>query len=407
MNILFLTLAEFHSVHESGIYYDLMRKFHKEAHQLYIVSPIERKFKKKTNLRKEDGVSILQVRVLNNQKSSFLEKGLSTLIIGRQFLWAIEKHFSDVNFDLILYSTPPITFTSLVRKLKTKHKAFTYLLLKDIFPQNAVDLGLFKEGGVVHRYFRKKEIGLYQISDKIGCMSPANVEYLLRHNPFLSADQVEENPNTIEIRDFNKNTLDESHAIRKEFGLPLDKRILIYGGNLGKPQGLDFLMQTVEACQDLDGAYFVVIGTGTEFDRIKDWSEKLDLKNFKLFKGIPKEDYDRFIKSCDVGLIFLDPRFTIPNFPSRLLGYLELSMPVIAATDPHTDIGLIAEDNGFGFKVMSGDITLMRNRIVQLTQNPKEIKTMGEKGRVYLEKNYSVDLSYKKITESFKKIKND
>ena len=48
--------------------------------------------------------------------------------------------------------------------------------------------------------------------------------------------------------------------------------------------------------------------------------------------------------SCDVGLIFLDKRFTIPNFPSRLLSYMQASMPVLAATDVNTDIGKVIEE---------------------------------------------------------------
>ena len=110
-------------------------------------------------------------------------------------------YFNNFAFDLILYSTPPITFNRLITELKKKTNASTYLLLKDIFPQNAVDLKMISEKGLIYRYFRKREKILYQISDWIGCMSMANVNYVLKNNSWLAPEKVEVNPNSIEILD--------------------------------------------------------------------------------------------------------------------------------------------------------------------------------------------------------------
>ena len=48
---------------------------------------------------------------------------------------------------------------------------------------------------ILYHYFRKKEKKLYQISDYIGCMSKANVEYILKHNPEIKQERVEVCPN--------------------------------------------------------------------------------------------------------------------------------------------------------------------------------------------------------------------
>ena len=61
MNILFLTLVHIDNILEKGIYTDLMRKFRDEGHSVYIVTPYERKFGKKTELVECDGVKILGV----------------------------------------------------------------------------------------------------------------------------------------------------------------------------------------------------------------------------------------------------------------------------------------------------------------------------------------------------------
>ena len=42
---------------------------------------------------------------------------------------------------------------------------------------------------------------------------------------------------------------------------------------------------------------------------------------------LPKKTFDKISLHCDVGLILLRNNYTIPNFPSRLLAYLENSIP--------------------------------------------------------------------------------
>ena len=157
MNLIFLTLLDISDINERGIYHDLLRKFRDEGHQVHVIYPAERRKKANTALRVQDKVSLLRVRTLNIQKTNVVEKGLGTLSLEYQFLNAFKKHFSDIKFDLVLYSTPPITLTRIVQYIKQKDGAKSYLLLKDIFPQNAVDLGMMKKGSLLHRFFSKKE----------------------------------------------------------------------------------------------------------------------------------------------------------------------------------------------------------------------------------------------------------
>ena len=168
MNIIFLTLSRVSDVRSHGIYTDLMRKFRDEGHSVYIVTPYERKFEKNTELVESDGVKILGVKTLNIQKTNVVEKGIGTLLIESQYKSAIKKHLKGVKFDLVLYSTPPITFTKVIKFLKKGNPdIISYLLLKDIFPQNAVDIGMFSKNSLFYRMFRKKEVELYDTSDRV------------------------------------------------------------------------------------------------------------------------------------------------------------------------------------------------------------------------------------------------
>lgn len=408
MNIIFLTLYRIDNIEERRIYPDLMRKFRDEGHQVYIVTPCERRFGLETILVENKGVHILNVKTLNVQKTNIVEKGIGTLLIERQFKAAIKRYLGGVKFDLITYSTPPITFTNVVKYLKQQNpQAVSYLQLKDIFPQNAVDIGMMpKTGakGLLYKFFRRKEKKLYAYSDYIGCMSPANVEFLLKHNPEIDANRVEVAPNSIELKDDDVlNDPGQFKAarfyIRKKYDLPLDKPVFIYGGNLGKPQGIDYLVKCLDANKNRKDCYFVVVGSGTEYPRLEAWyNANLNL-NVKLMKGLPKADYDLLVRSCDVGMIFLDHRFTIPNYPSRLLSYLEYKMPVVCATDVNTDIGKIAEENGYGYwceSVKPEDFTALVDKMLK-----SDRKAMGEKGYEFLKNNYLVEHTYNKIVSHF------
>lgn len=407
MNVIFLTLAHISDIEERGIYHDLMRKFRDEGHRVYIVTAAERRLGQNTSLVGSHGVKILNVKTLNVQKTNIVEKGIGTLLIESQFKSAIKNFLGDVKFDLITYSTPPITFTNVVKYLKRENpQAISYLQLKDIFPQNAVDIGMMKTTGVkglLYKFFRNKEKALYKVSDYIGCMSPANVQFLLKHNPEVDASRIEVAPNSVELRDEHLEPGQEKaerYHIRKKYELPTDKPIFIYGGNLGKPQGIDYLVKCLEANKKRTDCYFVVVGTGTEYPRLEEWYHQNNNLNVKVMQGLPKADYDLLVKHCDVGMIFLDHRFTIPNYPSRLLSYLENKMPVLCATDVNTDIGKIAEENGYGYwceSVKPEDFTALVDKMLT-----SDRKAMGERGYEFLKNNYLVEHTYNAIMAHFK-----
>lgn len=391
MNILFLSLSRFENINSCGIYPDLLRELIRRGHEIYIVSPIERRFGKNTHLVETEHCRMLKVKTLNIQKTNVIEKGIGTLLVEWQFDKAIRKYWKKVRFDLVLYATPPITFNRVIERVKRRCGARSYLMLKDIFPQNAVDLGMMKKEGFLHKMFRKKEKRLYEISDRIGCMSPANRDYILTHNSSIDISKVELCPNAIELTNTAPLSGKERKATLRELNIPSNKTVFIYGGNLGKPQGLDFLLKVLEANEQLENSHIVVIGNGTERAKIAKWFEEHIPQNSTLLSALPKNEYDNLVRACDVGLIFLDPRFTIPNFPSRLLSYLENSMPVLLATDKNTDMGKISETEGFGMWCESGDLEKFISNIKNLADNPTLIKNMGCSGYKYLTSNYTVD----------------
>lgn len=399
MNVLFLTLVQFESFNEKNIYTDLLREFIKNGHNVYAISPVERRSNKNTGLITEDNGTVLRLRIGNTQKTNIIEKGISTVMIEPTFRKAIRRYFSDVRFDLVLYSTPPITLTSAVEYVKKRDGAKTYLLLKDIFPQNAVDLGMMSKNGarsLIYRHFRRQEKKLYAISDRIGCMSQANADYVVKHNPEVLPSRVEVCPNSIEIID---KSVDEKtrNEIRSKYGIPTDKKVFVYGGNLGKPQGIPFLINCLRDCSKIDEAFFLIVGDGTEYGVLENYANASRQGNLKLMKRLPKEDYDTMVGACDVGMIFLDHRFTIPNYPSRLLSYMQAKLPVLAVTDPNTDIGKTVSDNGFGWWCESNNTEKVSRLVGEIAMT--ETSPFGGRAYRYLRDYYAADISYSIIME--------
>lgn len=391
MNILFLTLGRINDIQARGIYTDLMREFTRRGHSVYIATPAERRYGEKTQIADSGNCHILHIRTLNIQKTNIIEKGIGTLLLEWQFDRSIRHYWGDVMFDLILYSTPPITFNKVIENIKQRCGCKSYLMLKDIFPQNAVDLNMIKEGSLIHRLFRKKECRLYEISDRIGCMSPANCEYVAKHNPEVDNKKLELCPNAVDPVEIEPLSESEKEEILMKLGIPTDKTLFIYGGNLGKPQGIDFLIEVVKANEQYGAGFIIIVGSGTEYGKIRNWFDINKPSNAKLISYLEKDKYDILIRACDVGLIFLDKRFTIPNFPSRLLSYLENSMPVLLATDLNTDMGRIAERENFGLACETGDISTFISNMITMSRDNSGRKEMGRKGYEFMMNNYTVD----------------
>lgn len=392
MRLLFLSLLDFNTFDEHNIYTDLLKEFIKNGNEVYCISPSEKRTGVKTHLTANG--HILKLRIGNVQKTNIINKGISTLMLERRFICAIKKFFSDKKFDFVLYTTPPITFANVIKYIKKRDGAKTYLMLKDIFPQNAVDLEMMSTRGIkglIYKYFRKKERKLYALSDRIGCMSKANIDYLLRHNKEISKDMVELCPNCIEVCE-EQFSDSELIGIREKYGLPLNKKLFIYGGNLGKPQDIPFIIRCIKACSAIDDVCFVIIGNGTERHLLDNYIKSEEPSNLILFNYLKKDEFESIVACCDVGLIFLDYRFTIPNFPSRILSYMQAGIPVLACTDLSSDVGNVIEEGGFGWKCYSNDVDTFVSIIRSISYN--SIREKGINSKEYLKNYYSAAVVY-------------
>jgi glycosyltransferase involved in cell wall biosynthesis len=396
MNILFLTISYPNTHDDHNMYTDLAQEFHSQGHKVRVATLLEAREGGRTYLATEHGIEVLRIRSGNFFKVSPLEKGLTMMRLARDFTNAILEHFSSDPIDLVIYPTPPITLGPVVKRLKRYFGCRTYLILRDIFPQNAHDLGLM-DNCILFRYFRQMEKTLYDLSDLIGCMSEGNIKYVKTHNAV----------------DHGKLHLlyNWKHEDLPDFGYSATLRdnkqvTAVFGGNLGMAQELDFLMDLIRLYRSRRDVRFLIAGDGTERERLKDTIEREGLDNVELLRRMPRRAYGGLLLKADIGLVTLDRRFTIPNFPSKTLSYFEAGLPVVAATDKHTDFGKFLSDVGAGLCSVTGDLEALSNNFEMLVRNPELRREMGSCGRQFFIDNLTVETAYQTIVDQVEALTN-
>lgn len=402
MRICFLTLVYPLNLSERNLYSDLFDEISDRGHEVIVFRPDENKLSGNPIETKRGEVSVISVPTGRITKTGKIIKSINMALLEQRYMRTIKQYLKNP-VDLVVYSTPPITFVNIIKKLKKEMNCSTYLLLKDIFPQNSVDLGMIREKSILYKILRRKERALYEISDRIGCMSPANVKYLLEHNDFIATSRVHENPNSIKPSEGQKTNIRQI-PILKNVTIPANALKMIYGGNFGLPQGVNFILEALKALACRDDVYTVLVGVGTEFDKISRFIQNEKINNTYLLKSLPKADYIELLAYMDVGLIFLDHRFTIPNFPSRALDYMDAGLPIISATDPNTDIGAIIVRAGAGLWCESNDIDGFLTCVDTMKKDEIFRISAGEASKQLLLDHYtaspSADIILDKINES-------
>ena len=387
MNILYLTSVFPRPEDGATIYTDLACELSRRGHSLTVVVADGKKTQKQAQLRTERGLEVLRVRTGNLYNVGFLKKGLATLLLSHHLKRGIMRFLKNRTYDLILYETPPLAVYKTVQYAKKRFGTSSFLMLKDIFPQNGVDLGIYKKNSFIFQYFRRQENALYRVSDKIGCMSKANMEYMKKHNPAVSG-KVVFFPNTKAVSEMPAIS---KASVREKFHLPADKTIFVFGGNIGLPQSPDALIACAKKICEMEKAFFLAVGRGTHTEYVRHALSNAD--NFMVLNELKRCDYEELLSACDVGLIFLDSRFTVPNFPSRILSYMNFSLAVLACTDNVSDIKDLLSESGCGFWCKNGCLAQFKQHAGKLCENSQMREEMGRKGYLFFKERLNPGIS--------------
>jgi glycosyltransferase involved in cell wall biosynthesis len=373
--------------------YDLATEFQRLGHDPLVVAPDE-SIPDDTEISQHNGITVFRVRTGKIKTASralrgFNEARLSTL------MWEKGKHFfKDNPCDLIVYYSPTIFFGSLVKRLKNLYTCPSYLILRDIFPQWAVDAGVLRKG-LAYRYFKLKESQNYRAADIIGVQSPANLSYF-KENGLDRRYRTELLYNWAALKEDNI----QPANYRERMGLQ-GKVVFFYGGNLGIAQDMDNIIRLAKNIEDEQNVHFLLVGDGSEKSRLKTSIVSNRMTNITIHDAVDQQEYLSMLSEFDVGLISLDRNLRTQNFPGKLLGYMYHSMPTLASINPGNDLKEILEKHDAGFVCINGDDGLLVSFARRLAASDKLRREMGLNARALLESTFSVSRAANQILANF------
>ena len=361
MNIIFITqvwpLSE-----QSNMYSELVEAIQTNGNIVYVVVLNEKRNKANPGLSHENGFTVLRVPCGNIQKTNKYEKVISSILAGPSLLRYVKRYFGREKIDLIVWALSTNLISNSIYRIKKMFSAPLYLLLKEYWPQDPCDLGAMKKDGFVYRFIDRFQRITIHIADYIGTCSVAGIDYIRKNYAKYSKGVLEVCPNC----ERNK-TIDISRRaeIRSRYGIKENDVVFIFGGNLGVSQGIDDMILCISEAADIPGVVFLIMGSGTEYVKVEKYFEK-GFDNVKVLPSVPQNEFFELCCVCDVGMIFLYKDYHVPNIPGKFTTYLNAGLPVLAAVDTTTDVGIICKENDCGYHLLNGDIARFRECVQEL-----------------------------------------
>lgn len=373
--------------------HDLGVEFWRQGHEVTVLT-VSDTISKPLQLSTEDGLRVARVKTKAIKGAKNVFRAIREARLS-DTLWRHARSFLLANpADLIIFYSPTIFFGALVQRLKSHWNCPAYLILRDIFPQWAVDIGILRKD-LVWRYFRSKEIEQYGAADLIGVESPANLKYFAREFPQNSCRvQVLYNWAKPERRDVRTTGYRDRLNLQR-------KVVFLYGGNLGVVQDLDNFVRLAESLSIYTQIHFLLVGEGSEVLRLEQVIAAKHLVNIHILSSVDQQHYMSILSEADVGLISLDRRLRTYNVPGKLLGYMGCGKPVLASVNPGNDLFEILGKDQAGFCLTNGDDEGLRTAALTLANNPELRERMGNNSRKLLEQLFTADRAVRQIMKLF------
>jgi glycosyltransferase involved in cell wall biosynthesis len=374
--------------------HDLGAELRVQGHEVTVLAPSD-SIATKCQITQEDGLRVVRVRTGKIKGAGLIARGWQEIRLSSS-LWKGAREFLAANpHDGIVYYSPSIFFGALVRRLKKLWSCRSYLILRDIFPQWAVDAGVIRKG-IAYHYFRRRELEQYAAADVIGVQTPANLKYFSEHLP--------DNNYRLEVL-FNWTPLDEEAIAvpdhRSQLGLK-DKVVFFFGGNIGVAQDMDNILRLAESLGDEPAAMFLLVGEGSEVPRLKNEIAQKGLTNLLLLPAVGQEEYLAMLSQMDVGLISLDRRLSTQNVPGKLMGYMQYAKPVLASVNEGNDLKEILDEAQAGFCLINGDDKGLSAAARLLVQDSELRQRLGAASRRLLEKTFAVPAAAEQVLSALK-----
>jgi glycosyltransferase involved in cell wall biosynthesis len=343
----------------------------------------------------EKGINVLRVKTLPHHNVNFYVRGISQIIMPYIFLLKMKKHLK-CKFDIVFVYSPPLTLATVGTMIKKKHKSKFLFNIQDIFPQNAIDLGILKNRLII-KFFEKMEKSSYNNADLVIVHSDGN-KLFLKNIKQVPEDKLYTLHNWIDISLFENNS--NRISFRTKYKLD-NKFIFLFAGVIGPSQGLEFIINIANELKDVKEICFLLVGDGTEKEKLEQMVRNYQLENIIFKPFVSKRDYSALVQDADVGIVSLSNKNKTPVVPGKLQGYMAASVPVVAFLNKESEVHKIIKDAKCGYSEIYGN-TEKAVEIIKLIYNEKDkLKQFGENGLKYAIDHFSKDVSINNLVNLF------
>lgn len=336
-----------------------------------------------------DGIPVIRLAAPRNRDISYVRRALSELSLPFLSLLRLRKSpYGTVAWDLIAWYSPTIFFGPLVWFLKRASGAKGYLILRDIFPEWALDLGLMRKGAA-YAFFKGVAGIQYAVADRIGVQTQSNLVYLqhwARHTR-----QVEV------LHNWQVPSPDVGSTIQVSATALAGRKIVVYIGNMGVAQGMDVLIDVAESLAHREDLGFLFVGRGSEVLRLKAEVAARRLSNTLFFDEVDSREMPGLLAQCFAGLIALDPRHKTHNIPGKFLTYLLAGLPVVARVNPGTDLEYLINSEGVGRAFDDRSSDALCRFVEEIADSPERHAVMASRGRALAASMFSPEQTVRQI----------
>ncbi len=343
----------------------------------------------------ENGVKIIRVKTLPLHKVNFIIRGISQLLLPFIFFRQARK-FIGVKIDAVIVYSPPLPLALIGGMIKKRYGAKFILNIQDIFPQNAIDLGVLRKWPhwLAIWIFEQIEKRAYQEADKISFHSEGGRNFLIEKKR-VPEEKIFVVYNWIDLAPYQN--LTKKISFRKRWGLE-NKFIILFAGIMGPAQGMEFIADVAEKISDIKNVVFLLVGDGTEKEKVDKLIKERGLKNIIIKSSVSMDEYPYLVKEANVGLVCLSARNKTPFVPGKFLGYLAAGKPILAFLNKESDGFALVEKAHCGYAIVAGDLERAENLIRKTLQGNKAVlKELGENGMRYAEDNLSLEAALDKF----------
>lgn len=297
--------------------------------------------------------------------------------------------------DGIVWYSPSIFFGPLIKRLKAHYRCRSYLVLRDLFPDWALDLGVLKKG-LVYRLLKLIEHNQYDVADKIGVQCPANLD-LITGGPqirakcevlwtWLGGPPQSAKKCSIQVA--------ETHLH--------GRTIFVYAGNMGVAQGMDMFIELAACLLARQDVGFMFVGRGSDAQHLRAVASEKGLNNVMFFDEIAPSEIPDLYSQCHIGLVALDPRHTTHNIPGKFLSYMKAGLPVLASVNPGNDLIGLIEDYQVGYVCTESSIELMLERALLLLDGLAQKESYTVRCGTMTDRLFSPDVAVNQIITALK-----